>query len=145
MLKEETNDKSVYSYCCTYFCCPYLWVLPDAKASSEILYTSVYALFVGILFGGILQAIFGTGSEVITQSLEWITMVGNGYVALLQMLIMPLVFVSIVGGIYQDERKRKNQKNQLYCVGYFVGHDSNRCTDRNRDGYVVWFRRCEFY
>ena len=91
MLKEETNDKSVYSYCCTYFCCPYLWVLPDAKASSEILYTSVYSVVCRDTFGGILQAIFGTGSEVITQSLEWITMVGNGYVALLQMLIMPLV------------------------------------------------------
>ncbi|EQC81389.1 L-cystine uptake protein TcyP [Enterococcus sp. HSIEG1] len=103
------------------------------------------ALFVGILFGGILQAIFGTGSEVITQSLEWITMVGNGYVALLQMLIMPLVFVSIVGAFTKMKESEKNQKNQLYCVGYFVGHDSNRCTDRNRDGYVVWFRRCEFY
>lgn len=103
------------------------------------------ALFVGILFGGILQAIFGTGSEVITQSLEWITMVGNGYVALLQMLIMPLVFVSIVGAFTKMKESEKIKKNQLYCVGYFVGHDSNRCTDRNRDGYVVWFRRCEFY
>ena len=41
-----------------YFCCPYLWVLPDAKASSEILYTSVYSVVCRDTFGGILQAIF---------------------------------------------------------------------------------------
>ena len=53
-------------------------------------------------------------------------------------------FVSIVGAFTKMKESEKS-KNQLYCVGYFVGHDSNRCTDRNRDGYVVWFRRCEFY
>jgi hypothetical protein len=54
------------------------------------------ALFVGIVFGGILQLIFGNDHAVVLQSLDWIKVVGNGYVSLLQMLIMPLVFVSIV-------------------------------------------------
>ena len=92
MLKEETNDKSVYSYCCTYFFAALIYGFYLMQKRHLKFSTRVFtALFVGILFGGILQAIFGTGSEVITQSLEWITMVGNGYVALLQMLIMPLV------------------------------------------------------
>ncbi len=79
------------------------------------------ALFVGILFGGILQAIFGTGSEVITQSLEWITMVGNGYVALLQMLIMPLVFVSIVGAFTKMKESEKIKKISFTVLATLLG------------------------
>ncbi|BCA86111.1 L-cystine transporter tcyP [Enterococcus saigonensis] len=54
------------------------------------------ALFVGIVFGGVLQLIFSTKDPVVSGALEWIQIVGNGYVSLLQMLVMPLVFVSIV-------------------------------------------------
>ncbi|MGM9902441.1 sodium/dicarboxylate symporter family protein [Enterococcus sp. 10A9_DIV0425] len=59
--------------------------------------TRVYiALAVGIVFGGLLQLIFGVENEIITQSMDWIRIVGDGYVSFLQMLIMPLVFISIV-------------------------------------------------
>jgi hypothetical protein len=34
--KEDSNDKSVNYYCCSTFCCPYLWVLLIAKASREV-------------------------------------------------------------------------------------------------------------
>lgn len=51
----------------------------------------------GILFGGALQLLFGTESDVTGGAMEWINIVGNGYVAFLQMLIMPLIFVSIIG------------------------------------------------
>jgi L-cystine uptake protein TcyP (sodium:dicarboxylate symporter family) len=64
-----------------------------AKFSARV-YT---ALAIGIVFGGLLQLIFGVNNEVISQSMEWINIVGEGYVGFLQMLIMPLVFVSIVG------------------------------------------------
>lgn len=55
------------------------------------------ALAAGIIFGGIMQIIFGIHHPVIQQSMGWINLVGEGYVAFLQMLIMPLVFISIVG------------------------------------------------
>ncbi len=51
----------------------------------------------GILFGGALQLLFGTDSDITGGAMEWINIVGNGYVAFLQMLIMPLIFVSIIG------------------------------------------------
>jgi len=51
----------------------------------------------GILFGGALQLLFGTESDITGGAMEWINIVGNGYVAFLQMLIMPLIFVSIIG------------------------------------------------
>lgn len=65
------------------------------------------ALFVGIIFGGILQLIFGNDHAVVLQSLDWIKVVGNGYVSLLQMLIMPLVFVSIVSAFTRMKESGK--------------------------------------
>lgn len=55
------------------------------------------ALGAGIIFGGAIQLIFGTSNVITTNAMSWIGIVGNGYVALLQMLVMPLVFISIVG------------------------------------------------
>ena len=60
--------------------------------------TRVYtALAIGIVFGGLLQLIFGVDDVLVSQSMQWINIIGEGYVGFLQMLIMPLVFVSIVG------------------------------------------------
>lgn len=55
------------------------------------------ALGVGIVLGAIIQVILGAESEVTIGAISWINIVGNGYVSLLQMLVMPLIFVSIVG------------------------------------------------
>ncbi|MFS7391670.1 L-cystine transporter [Carnobacterium maltaromaticum] len=55
------------------------------------------ALGAGIVLGAIIQVIFGAESEVTIGAISWINIVGNGYVSLLQMLVMPLIFVSIVG------------------------------------------------
>lgn len=54
------------------------------------------ALLAGIVFGLILQYIFGPTSEVIVTSSDWVNIVGSGFVSLLQMLIMPLVFFAIL-------------------------------------------------
>ena len=61
------------------------------------------ALGSGVLFGAVLQLIFGSSSEVTTGSIEWISIVGTGYVKFLQMLIMALIFVSIVGAFTKIE------------------------------------------
>lgn len=55
----------------------------------------VTGLVLGLVFGWVLLWVHGAGS-VINRSIDWLNLVGNGYVRLLQMLIMPLVFVSIV-------------------------------------------------
>ncbi|MGX7197032.1 L-cystine transporter [Enterococcus olivae] len=64
-------------------------------------------LFAGIIFGGALQLIFGTEDPIVVTALDWIKLVGNGYVALLQMLIMPLVFVSIVSAFTRMKESGK--------------------------------------
>ncbi len=55
------------------------------------------ALGLGIVFGLILQLSFGATSKIVTNAIDWLNIVGGGYVALLQMLITPLIFVSLVG------------------------------------------------
>ncbi len=55
------------------------------------------ALGVGIVFGFGIQFVYGANSEVITSSIDWFNIVGSGYVKLLQMIVMPLVFISILG------------------------------------------------
>ena len=55
------------------------------------------ALGLGIVFGAVMQAVLGRDSTAATTALDWIAIVGTGYVSLLKMLVMPLVFVSIVG------------------------------------------------
>ncbi len=54
------------------------------------------ALGIGIVFGVLLHLIYGTHSNVITSTSDWFNIVGQGYVALLQMIVMPLIFISIV-------------------------------------------------
>ncbi|MEH7748184.1 cation:dicarboxylase symporter family transporter, partial [Neobacillus drentensis] len=51
----------------------------------------------GIVFGFIIHLIYGTTSNITVKSIDWFAIVGTGYVKLLQMVVMPLVFISIVG------------------------------------------------
>ena len=55
------------------------------------------ALGIGIVFGFALHFIYGSSSETITQPSDWFNIAGGGYVKLLQMIVMPLVFISILG------------------------------------------------
>ena len=54
------------------------------------------ALGAGLVLGGAIQLALGLGTDATKTALDWISIVGQGYIALLKMLIIPLVFVSIV-------------------------------------------------
>ena len=56
-------------------------------------------LILGTLFGIALQLIYGTESPSLQTTISWINIVGNGYVQLLQMIVMPLVFVAILNAV----------------------------------------------
>lgn len=53
-------------------------------------------LGLGVIFGLVLHFVYGAGSEVVMQSTAWFSIVGSGYVKLLQMIAMPLIFISII-------------------------------------------------
>lgn len=61
-------------------------------------------LTLGIVFGGLLQGLFGSGNAMVDEAIEWINIVGGGYVRFLQLLIMPLIFVSLVQSFTKIER-----------------------------------------
>ena len=56
-------------------------------------------LILGTIFGIGLQLAYGTDSPALQSSISWINIVGNGYVQLLQMIVMPLVFVAILNAV----------------------------------------------
>ncbi|ABL72313.1 MULTISPECIES: L-cystine transporter [Paracoccus] len=57
------------------------------------------ALILGTLFGIGLQLVHGNGSPVLQTTIDWINVAGNGYVQLLQMVVMPLVFAAILSAV----------------------------------------------
>ncbi len=63
------------------------------------------ALVLGIVFGGVLQLIYGINSEVISGSNTWFTLVSTAYIRLLRMIVIPLIFVAIVNAIVTQESK----------------------------------------
>ncbi|MDN2675168.1 cation:dicarboxylase symporter family transporter [Janthinobacterium sp. SUN026] len=56
-------------------------------------------LGLGVLLGATVQWLYGAGSPIIAGTNEYIDIVGSGYVKLLQMIIMPLIMVSIISAI----------------------------------------------
>lgn len=63
------------------------------------------ALIAGLVFGILLQTLFGFGSEVIQFAMRWIGLVGTGYVRLLRMIVMPLIFISILTAFITQRSK----------------------------------------
>ena len=72
-------------------------------------------LGIGLIFGFIIHLIYGTESEITTGTIDWLNIVGSGYVKLLQMVVMPLVFISIVGAFYQINDYKESWENQCSC------------------------------
>lgn len=60
-------------------------------------------LGLGIVFGALIQLFFSADSATTTQIIDWINIVGVGYVRFLQMLVMPLIFVSLVRAFTEME------------------------------------------
>lgn len=61
------------------------------------------ALGLGIVLGVGIQLALGRGSDAAATALDWMSIVGQGYIGLLKMLVMPLIFVAIVGAFTRTE------------------------------------------
>ncbi|MDQ1004490.1 L-cystine uptake protein TcyP (sodium:dicarboxylate symporter family) [Neobacillus niacini] len=78
-------------------------------------------LGLGLIFGFIIHLIYGTDSEVTTESMAWFNIVGSGYVKLLQMVVMPLVFISIVGAFTKLKLTKNIGKISILVIGILLG------------------------
>ncbi|MES2049553.1 MAG: cation:dicarboxylase symporter family transporter [Pseudomonadota bacterium] len=56
-------------------------------------------LGLGVLLGTAFQLMYGASSEIVNDTNAYLDIVGSGYVKLLQMIIMPLIMVSIISAI----------------------------------------------
>lgn len=59
----------------------------------------LFGLILGSVFGLAMQLVLGQGSPWIQSTLDWINIVGSGYVGLLKMVIMPLVLISMISAV----------------------------------------------
>ena len=74
-------------------------------------------LVIGVLFGLGLNAFYGTEHDAVKQALPWFDIVGNGYVKLLQMVIMPLVFASILSAVARLHQASSLGKISVLTIG----------------------------
>ena len=78
------------------------------------------ALGIGLVFGYIIHLIYGTDSEITTLTIDWLNIVGSGYVKLLQMVVMPLVFISIVGAFTKLKITKNLGKISALVIGILL-------------------------
>lgn len=71
----------------------------------------------GVVFGLALQAIYGSDNPVLKDSIQWFNIVGNGYVQLLQMIVMPLVFASILSAVARLHNATQLGKISFLTIG----------------------------
>lgn len=83
------------------------------KQTQKLGLTVFVGLLLGLAGGALLQGFYD--KPAIDGTLEWINLIGNGYVRLLHMIVMPLVFVSILSAI-----TRLNQASSLGKISLSV-------------------------
>jgi uncharacterized protein len=79
------------------------------------------ALAVGIIYGFILQWIYGPTEQVVADLIDWFNLVGTGYIKLLQMIVMPLVFISILAAFTKMKLAKNVGKISVLVIGLLVG------------------------
>lgn len=79
------------------------------------------ALGLGIIYGVILHLIYGVNSKVLETTTDWFSIVGDGYVTLLQMIVMPLIFISIVSAFSKIQIGDKFAKIGSYIFMFLIG------------------------
>lgn len=96
-----------------------LYMMHSKKVSfSKRVFTG---LGLGIAYGIILQLSYGPTSEVLLASVPWFNLVGVGYVKLLQMIVMPLVFISILAAFTKVTIGKNFGKMAGRILGLLIG------------------------
>ena len=93
-------------------------LLMQTRKTDWSLAKKVFAgLCLGVVFGLGLHLVYGTNTAILDESIQWFNIVGNGYVKLLQMVVMPLVFVSILGAVIKLHDASSLGKISIFSIG----------------------------
>ena len=79
------------------------------------------ALGIGIVFGIAIHLIYGVDSKVTKQTTDWFSIVGDGYISFLQMIVIPLIFISIVSAFTKINIGEKFAKIGIYIFIFLIG------------------------
>lgn len=90
------------------------------------------SMLLGILFGFFQHRFYGSNTQIVTDSIAWFNIVGNGYVKLLQMVVMPLVFVSVLSAVAKLHHTSSLGKISLLTIGTLL------CTTAIAALVAVW-------
>ncbi|HHR6317949.1 TPA: L-cystine transporter [Providencia alcalifaciens] len=74
-------------------------------------------LVFGVAYGVGLHLVYGSGHQTVKDTILWFNIVGNGYVQLLQMVIMPLVFASILSAVARLHKASSLGKISFLTIG----------------------------
>ena len=77
-------------------------------------------LGLGVVLGAALQAIYGAGSPAVASTNDWLDVLGSGYVKLLQMIVIPLIMVSIIGAILKLRDAASLGKISALTIGILI-------------------------
>ncbi len=77
-------------------------------------------LVLGSIFGFYLQLVFGLTDQATAETLEWTNVVGNSYVNLLRMIIIPLVLITMMASVLRVEEIKSLGKIGGTVVGILV-------------------------
>jgi len=97
-----------------------------AQSISHLLRSKLYfkvlvALFLGVIVGLILGPTFGfVSNDVSTIITEWLALPGYIFLSLIQMIVIPLIFASIIKGIASSENSSKLKKIGITITIYFI-------------------------
>lgn len=94
-----------------------IWMQKKHFSFTKRVFTGLGA---GIVLGALLQLIYGTGSEVLTETTEWYNIVGRGYISFLMMIVVPIVMVSIIQSIINLERTAELGKMSAWIIGILI-------------------------
>lgn len=98
-----------------------LWPLMRWHRSRNSLAPAVFAgLLLGLLFGGFMHLAEGWGINT-AWVLDWVGLIGDGYVNLLYLLVMPLVLVSILSAVVKVSDTRSLGKISGSVLAVLLG------------------------
>jgi L-cystine uptake protein TcyP (sodium:dicarboxylate symporter family) len=75
----------------------------------------------GVVLGAVFQMAYGVGSPIITDTNAYIDVIGTGYVKLLQMIVIPLIMVSLISAILKLRDVSALGKISTITIGTLIG------------------------
>lgn len=80
----------------------------------------IIALIFGSLFGFALKGVFGAESEIIQSVTDWIGIISTIFIRALQLLIVPLILISIIKAISQTEGGKETGKKAFRIISVLL-------------------------